>query len=505
MFVFVLPTIIPAQVWVARYNGPGDDWDQALAIALDNSGNVYVTGESWGSISTRDDYATVKYDSSGVEQWVARYNGPGNLTDVAYAIALDNAGNIYVTGYSYGSGTNDDYATVKYDSSGVEQWVARYNGPANGYDEAYAIALDNSGNIYVTGYCYGSGTNDDYATVKYDSSGVEQWVARYNGPGNNTDVAHAIALDNSGNIYVTGRSVTSGTNDDYATVKYDSSGVEQWVARYNGPGNGRDIAYAIALDNSGNIYVTGRSEGSGTDYDYATVKYDSSGVEQWVARYNGPGNGYDITRAIALDSSGNVYVTGRSPGSGTNADYATVKYDSSGVEQRVVRYNGPANGYDDAWAIALDNLGNIYVTGSSYGLSNNYDYATVKYDSSGIEQWVARYNGPGGRGNWATEIALDNSGNVYVTGRSSAVGGTYDYDYATIKYSATGVSENEPVVIKADGLASTIFSGPLQLPEGKKCKVFDITGRVVEPTKITRGIYFIEIDGVVTQKVVKVR
>ncbi len=90
-----------------------------------------------------------------------------------------------------------------------------------------AIALDNSGNIYVTGMSYGSATDLDYATVKYDSSGVEQWVTRYNGPGNDDDIAWAIALDNSGNVYVTGESVGSGTYVDYATIKYLQVGVEE--------------------------------------------------------------------------------------------------------------------------------------------------------------------------------------------------------------------------------------------------------------------------------------
>ena len=334
------------------------------------------------------DYATVEYDSSGVEQWVARYNSPGNDCDQANAIALDNSGNIYVTGYSEGSGTYYDYATVKYDSSGVEQWVRRYNGPGNSWDEAYAIALDNSGNAYVTGGSVGSGASYDYATVKYDSSGVEQWVARYNGPGNWRDYAWAIALDNSGNVYVTGGSWGSGTFHDYATVKYDSSGVVQWVARYNGPTNYDDRARAIALDNSGNIYVTGGSRVSGTSYDYATVKYDSSGVEQWVERYNGPGDSLDYAYAIALDDSGNVYVTGGSVGSGTYSDYATVKYDSSGVEQWVERYNGPGDSLDYAYAIALDNSGNIYVTGRSMGSGTGPDYATIKYLQVGVEEEV---------------------------------------------------------------------------------------------------------------------
>ena len=109
------------------------------------------------------------------EEWVARYNGPGNDYDVATSLAVDDAGNVYVTGYSYGSGTFEDYATVKYSSTGVQQWAARYNGPGNGDDIATSLAVDDAGNVYVTGYSYGSGTDLDYATVKYSQGpGVEE-------------------------------------------------------------------------------------------------------------------------------------------------------------------------------------------------------------------------------------------------------------------------------------------------------------------------------------------
>ena len=257
------------------------------------------------------------------EAWVARYNGPGNLDDGGHAIAGDSSGNVYVTGGSHGSGTDLDYATIKYTSAGQQQWVARYNGLASGWDRAAAIARDSSGNVYVTGQSLGLGTNFDYATVKYDSTGQELWVARYNGPGNGEDDAVAIASDSSGNVYVTGVSLGSGTGlFDYATIKYDSAGQEQWVARYSLPAS--DLAVAIAVDGSGNVYVTGRSTGLGTFPDYATVKYDSAGQEQWVARYNGPGNGGDFANGIAVDASGNVYVTGGSEDSGGYLDYATI-------------------------------------------------------------------------------------------------------------------------------------------------------------------------------------
>ena len=282
-------------------------------------------------IRNRERQLTLQMDSAaqvtpaspgGVQEgWLARYEGPGNLDDSAQAIALDRWGNVYVTGFSDGGGTGYDYATIKYNSAGQKEWVARYNGPGNDGDLAQAIAVDDSGNVYVTGFSVGSGTGFDYATIKYNSAGHEQWAARYNGPGNDFDEGLAIAVDTSGNVYVTGESWDPGTKTDYATIKYNSAGQEQWVARYDCSA-GIDNAAAIALDSSGNVYVTGDS-GSGSDY--ATIKYNPAGQQQWVARYNGPGNDDDGATAIATDNSGNVYVTGFSVGSGVDYDYATIK------------------------------------------------------------------------------------------------------------------------------------------------------------------------------------
>jgi len=413
--------------WVAGYNGPGNGDDQVNAIKVDGQGNVYVTGQSFGAGAV--DYATIKYNAVGQQQWVARYNGPINGQDMATAIAVDESGNVYVTGRSPGAGTAEDYATIKYNSAGQQQWVARYNGPGNFTDVAYAIAVDGLGNVYVTGTSdsSGQGGNYDYLTIKYNSAGQEQWVVRYNGPGNEGDDAYVIAIDSSGNVYVTGVSVGSGTDADYATIKYNSSGQQQWVARYNGPANGSDYGEAIVVDDSANVYVTGWSRGTGTNFDYATIKYDSNGQQQWASRYHGPGTGLDQANAIVTDGSGNVYVTGESNGSGTFGDYATIKYNSAGQEQWVARYNGPANSADEAHAIALDSSGNVYVTGQSYAAGGDTDFATLKYDSTGQEQWVIRYNGSGNPYDFAFALAVDQSANVYVTGESNA-------DYATIKY-----------------------------------------------------------------------
>jgi len=135
-------------------------------------------------------------------------------------IEIDNSGNVYVTGHSQGNGTDFDITTIKYSSNGIQLWLARYNGPANGYDRATKLKLDAAGNVYVTGYSMGNGTNSDYATIKYNSGGVQQWAMRYNGTGNSEDYALDLAVDNSNNVYVTGSSVGNNSDRDYLTIKY---------------------------------------------------------------------------------------------------------------------------------------------------------------------------------------------------------------------------------------------------------------------------------------------
>ncbi|HEX9896328.1 MAG TPA: SBBP repeat-containing protein [Dehalococcoidales bacterium] len=420
----------PTEEWVARYNGTGNDMDIAVALDVDTSGNVYVTGYSHGS-GTAYDFATIKYDNNGVEQWVARYNGPGNSADMASDLAIDTSGNVYVTGYSHGSGTAYDFATIKYDNNGVERWVARYNGTGNIDDCPYDLAIDVSGNVYVTGYSRGSGTSYDFATIKYNNNGVQQWLARYNGPGNSGDTAEALAVDTSGNVYVTGESVGIGTYEDFATIKYNNNGVQQWVARYNGTGNRVDIPTDLAIDTSGNVYIAGGSVGIGTYEDFATIKYNNNGVQQWVARYNGPVNSSDGVEALAIDTSGNVYVTGESIISGTSYDFATIKYDNNGVQQWVARYNGTGNGSDWPTDLAIDTSGNVYVTGESIG--TDHDFATIKYNNNGVQQWVARYDSSEYSYDGARALVVDATGDIYVTGYSYGSGTSYDF--ATIKYS----------------------------------------------------------------------
>ncbi len=491
--------------WVSRYNGTGNSIDEAFAIVCDGSGNVYVTGSSTGSGSNLD-YATVKYNSAGQEQWAARYNGPANFIDIGNAIAVDASGNVYVTGVSAGTTSFSDYATIKYNSAGQEQWVARYNGPSNGTDEAFSIAVDASGNVYVTGQSL-SPTNYDFATIKYNSSGQPQWTMRYNGPPNSIENAATVRVDGSGNVYVTGQSTGSGTGLDYATVKYSSAGQELWVARYNGTNNANDVPSDMAIDGSGNVFVTGGSSGSTSSNDYVTVKYNSAGQEQWNARYNGTGNDNDVASSLILSSAGNIYVTGSSIGQGSATDYATVMYNSSGVQQWATRYNGPNNTSDDATSIGVDAFGNAYVTGGSNAGGTNLDYQTIKYNMSGQQMWEQRYNGPGNGVDAALSIFVMASGDVVVTGNSMGSGSSSDY--ATVRYTSTvGI---EPVTSEIPERFKLYDNYPNPFNPVTKIKfdvpkqsftkliIYDVTGKTIRTLvnqELTAGSYVYNFDAV---------
>lgn len=553
------------RLWSSFYNGPGDFFDVASDLAVDNAGNVYVTGGSTG-IGTNYDFATVKYDSLGNQIWVQRYNSPGDGSDSAHSIGIDSAGNIYVSGNTQAtsgcalikydpdgnqlwlkddcpsSGTAlvidssdniyicGNYEIKKYNSDGALQWTApsiasiaaialadtagiyatgsKYDGTsyyfvterydANGnqiWSKTYAtgngspkaLVVDAYHYVTVTGSLYNTNNNYDYLTIKYDQLGNRIWVRSYDGPGNKTDMANAIAADAEGNIYVTGDSQADLTWDDCYTIKYDPSGNKLWDSRYNGSTSGLDIAVGVDTDNSGNVYVTGYSR-RGMDNECVTIKYNSIGEPQWIYEYrfmqssNGfglkldqDGNpiiiGYgkyanETERCFAMkwDSSGNVlwnsvsdlvlnqnqecqFMTidtdGNIYGGGTvqgtsdyKGDYLVVKFDAQGNYLWKATYDGPAHSYDYGGMIAVDADQNVYQTGISLGSASswNNDIATVKYDSGGNLLWAQRWDNSSDDG--ADRLALDSNADVYVTGGTSN-SQTGD-DIVTLKYNSDG-------------------------------------------------------------------
>jgi hypothetical protein len=295
---------------------------------------------------------------------------------------VDTGGNVYVTGESMRSDTNSDFATLAYSGAGVPLWTNRYNGLADGYNRGTAIAVDGGGNVFVTGESAGS----SFATIKYSDMGVALWTNRYDGPGSfdgpGNDFPTALAVDSSGNVFVTGQSIDS-QRSHYATVAYSAAGAPLWTNLYNGPGNTDAVPVAIAVDNRGNVFVTGGSADTTGVWGYATVAYSSAGVPLWTNRYNGPANGDGYATALGVDGSGNVFVTGASVGSSGLHDYATLAYSNQGAPLWTNRFSGGAAPYGAyARGIAVDRNGSVFVTGYSDSGSGNSDWVTIKYSST---------------------------------------------------------------------------------------------------------------------------
>src|SRR3989339_25827 len=465
--------------WAKSYNGPASMDDIPNDLKIDLNENVYITGyRSWAN---QMDAITIKYNSSGDSLWAHSYsnfnvyaNGRkivlGSSNDLYVgllvsspvnttvhpnilklnangtqrwisdfkgfcqptAIKKDNEGSIYITGFGGLNQYMRDYITMKCDSSGNIKWIRTYDGPAFGSDIASFISVDANGNVYISGSSINSNSSFDIATVKYNNLGQLQWVKRYNGSADGNDLAQGLEIDLSGNVFVVGTSDSTGSLYDYVTIKYNPSGNVEWVKRYNGLANDGDLVSSMSLDNSGNVFVTGWSFGNTTNSDYATVKYNSSGVEQWSARWDDPASSYDYANDIAVDDDGNVYVTGISQGMGTDNDYTTVKYNSIGEQQWAVPYNGQSNGSDVAYHVTLDHLGDIYVAGYS---NNNAEYSTIKYNKQGVQQWEINFDLLNYQ-DTATDLLVDNSGNVVVAGYSSKAG--EEWLWSIVKYKQPG-------------------------------------------------------------------
>ena len=428
-----------ARQWVARFNGGlKKKSNGATALAVDNAGNVIVVGWVTRSVSGVD-FATVKYKSDGTYVGAAYFDGTGTGEDRAVAVAVDTGKNIYVTGYASNSGAGFDIVTIKYDSNlaVAAGWPKTYNGPGNADDKPVSIAVNDSLNVYVTGTSVGSGTGADYVTVKYDAGGAQQWVQRYNGKANLADSAFAMVLQGTTALYVTGTtrdSLNSSTvTYDYKTIKYDAgSGDTLWTARYKGDGD--DIARSIALRSSNDVFVTGSSHTDTSGWDYLTIKYNQSdGGEAWVSRYNDPSNGDDNAYVVGASNSGGgrVFVSGRSLNAGSFNDMVTIRYNvGDGSENWVSSYNGTANDDDGGVSMAAGN--SPYVLGPSMGAGVRLDYALVQYSSNGNQNSVNRYNGIGNFDDVPAQVHTGSGGAVYVTGYSApADKGT---DMLTIKY-----------------------------------------------------------------------
>lgn len=352
-----------AILWTVSYDSGKSD--NAVGLAIDEIGNIYVTMAS--CTTERCTAVTIKYDSNGNVPWPT----PAKHDMRPSALTTDNAGNTYITGDYCNIGCF--IVTAKFDSTGIQVWESRETALSN-FSGGRAIAVDSTGNVYIAADEIGYG----YGTIKYGpNGGTPRWKVNYMPPGGGGHYARALALDSAGNVYVSGLSHNDNSNYDIATVKYDNNGNQRWVNRYDNGGddtlgNWDTVFGQLMVDAAGNVYIAGVSS-NGLDDDFVTIKYDTSGNPLWTARHGDSER--DIAYAMTTDESGNVYLVG-SGRSGRN--YTTIKYGVDGHPRWYARYD--SGSAEMAFALAVDGSGNIYVTGTSDGgSSSQLDYATVKY------------------------------------------------------------------------------------------------------------------------------
>lgn len=386
-------------IWTKQLGSAGDDF--SWGVAADSSNNVYITGGTKGDIggSNAGDYDAwvAKYDSEGHQQWVKQLGTPGD--DKSWGVAVDSKGNIYITGDTTGSlgGSNaggSDAWVAKYDNNGDRLWIQQLG--TAGDDNSYGVATDGSDNIYIaggtTGNLAGSNAGDyDAWVAKYDGQGNKLWVKQLGT--SEEDKAWGIAASDSGNVYITGRTkgALEGSNAgsfDAWVAKYDSEGNQQWIKQLGS--SGADYSYGVAVDSSGNVYITGRTTGSlgssnAGGFDAWVAKYDSDGNQQWVKQLGTSGN--EFAFAIAVDGSSNLYISGCTQGGlagSSNAggwDAWVAKYDSDGNQQWLEQLGTSTD--DLSWGVAVDGSGNIYATGHTKG-----DLAGS--NAGGFDAWVTK-------------------------------------------------------------------------------------------------------------------
>jgi hypothetical protein len=400
----------------------------------DANRNVYVGGATINSSGDYDILLT-KYDSRGTLMWTEQYAGAGYGDDAAAAICFGDSGNVYLTGTVYASASNqNDCVVLKYDQYGNLKWARTYNGTANGPDFGTDICIDANDNVYIGGSCTQTSTYYDFLVLKYDRGGVYQWVSFYNNL-NLFDIANKIDLNGS-TVVVAGGTQVNATKWEYAVANFNASnGNFGGVRTTTSTGTGIDQINDLCVDASGNLYVTGGVVNTNTGYDYQTIKLNDSLDVQWTATYNHTDSLDDMARSVQVDANGNVYVTGYSLTQDEDTNLVTIKYNSSGTEQWVEEFNDDDDGCDKGEALVVDDSGNIIVAATYFNGSNS-DYLTLKYNDDGDLQWKITYNGLYNQNDQAMDICLDDDGDIIVVGQSE-VGD--EFQYITVKYSEIDV------------------------------------------------------------------
>jgi hypothetical protein len=542
----------PNWAWVKCSTGNGGS-DYSTGVTTDALGNAYVVGNFGSSnisFSTfnlnnngTNNIFLVKYDVNGNVIWAKSAGGTG--IDVANSISIDSFNNIYIVGrytssaIAFGSHTLvnlngwNNIFIAKYDSGGNAIWA---KGIYGGLDPiaASSITVDNSGNIYFTGYSQNTTTvfetinlsihNGYMFMAKYDSSGTVKWAK--NAGMNLVDWLSGITTDSKCNVYITGgflddtlkldslsfiNSNMDSTTFDIFLAKYDSSGNILW-ARSDG-GNKSSDANSVACDNSDNVYITGNYKGDtllfgstilvNTNNDSSSMflaKYDSSGSVLWAKCAGGVNNNYGET--IKTDINKNVIVGGvfscpsisfgstilnNFYSSGNNDALFVVKYDSSGD----VLWAKTAYGIGSVWSLTIDTINDIYITGQFSSDTISFGAINLMNDSTSLSSssmYLAKINATTG----INEIKNNtHSLSLYPNPTTSLLTLSLPNTNQKVSINLYDMMGQKQLTIDNGQLTSAMDNG--QLTIDNNTTTMSIVNYQLSIEKLPQGIYFLEV------------
>ena len=402
------------------------DEDAGVAVDIDAGGNPVIAAKS-AIGSDQFEYLYWSYTPTGLWRGEGHWSGPGSTFTTVDDQALDGAGRAMVVGTTM-TATGPDMYLVCRDNAGAFVWQDVFNGPANGDDEAMAVAVDPVGDVFYTGMSEAGDGDMDVVTVAVDQDGARVWAARYNSPYDDFDAGMAITrVGNS--VYVAGVSVRPGHRQDLLLIRYNAlNGNRTWVRRYDDPSHRNEFVTDIVATST-SVYISGSGRG-----DAMLARYSSSGVRQGVSFYNagGPDEIYtDLQRA----PNGNLIVTGIGWRAATMQDWLTVAYRANGQRRWLKWLTTTGKQSDAAAALDVDSDGRIYVTGSVASTVSGDNVRTVCYSSKGATLWGTGptdfWNGLDNGDDWPHDIEVSSDA-VWVVGTTTTVAN--GRDFLTLKY-----------------------------------------------------------------------
>ena len=486
--------------WVKQFGTAADD--TSFGISVDSNGNSYIVGKTYGAFAgnvTQGAYDAyiAKYDTNGTQTWIKQFGT--NQDDETIGVSIDSNDNIYVLGSTVGAfagNTNAsgyDVLVSKYNSSGTQAWVKQLGSSGNNYANINGISTDSTGNVFITGFTDGTfsgntslGSYDGFV-AKYSTTGTLAWVRQFGTT--SEDYSAASKTDSVGNTYVTGWTGGQFTGNtalggyDGFLAKYNTSGTRLWVKQFGT--NSNDYANGLSIDNLGNIYISGWTEGSFPTYT------NQGGTDSYIALFDTNGNQLSIPAipavitVAATDADAGETATGVTPNPGTftltrTSDLTkaiTVNYTLSGSATNGTDYSNLtgtvsfAAGVSSATVTVTPTDDNIFevtetavltlTSGTGYILGTT-SIATVNITDNDPQPTisindVAVIEGNSGTTNATFTVTLSNPSSQPITVNYATADGTAttaDLDYnaanATISFAPGEISKTVTVAVVGD-------------------------------------------------------